>query len=355
MLYNGYIKDSGEPEKDQPMNEEEKQQLRDLLISLQLANLNKPRRKPTFMEVAGIECREISVSKILAFLLDTEAEHGMGDLWLQSLLLAASDVNPAFSPSSMQIAPSSSQTEVATDNNLRIDVVVETPDLVLGIENKIDAGLYNDLGEYAGKVRDMAKHKTPLLLTLTLHDERSKTGKWASRCHGIGVELCNVTYSALFAYVKDGIGETMLAADHEWLSFVRDFMKSIENLEEPAMEMDRELFDFFGENLDTIKFMKSKMKEVSRATRTQADRLIVLLNDDDGFKSFGIGKPHIYQPSGDYNLSCGIYYDVPIAIKGPKGNPHAHPEITNRVSDIEIACWVAKGAKATVRAALTGA
>ena len=54
-------------------------------------------------------------------------------------------------------------------------------------------------------------------------------------------------------------------------------------------------------------------------------------------------------------MSCGIYYDVPIAIKGPKGNPHAHPEITNRVSDIEIACWVAKGAKATVRAALTGA
>jgi hypothetical protein len=157
---------------------DEKRRLRKLLLKLQRANLDKPKRRATFMEVAGIQHREVTISKVLAFLMESEAEHGMGDLWIRSLLEAAANTDERFNLEALQTFPTSCSTEVVTANverSLRIDIVAETPDLVLGIENKMGASLYNDLEAYAGQVRDMAGGRVPLLLTLTLHDERSAT------------------------------------------------------------------------------------------------------------------------------------------------------------------------------------
>ena len=73
-----------------------------MLRRFQRANLDRPRRKRTFMEVAGIERREVTVSRVLAFLLDTETEHGMSNLWLDSLLSAASESDDRFDPEALQ-------------------------------------------------------------------------------------------------------------------------------------------------------------------------------------------------------------------------------------------------------------
>ena len=202
------------------MNLEEKRQLRKLFVKLRRASLDKPKRRATFMEVAGVERREVTISKVLAFFLESEAEHGLGDLWIRSLLAAAAGTDERFNPGVLQTSPTSCLTEVVTVNvrrNLRIDVVVESPDFVLGIENKIGASLYNDLFAYAGQVRDMAGDRAPLLLTLTLRDEGAATSEWAATCESAGVALANVAYDALFTHVKEGIGSVMLSADQEWL------------------------------------------------------------------------------------------------------------------------------------------
>lgn len=336
------------------MNHEEKRRLRRLFVKLQRAGLDKPRRKTTFMEVAGIEHREVTVSKILAFLLDSEEEHGLADLWARSLMAAAAESDARFDPDALQISPTSCSTEVVTANvrrNLRIDVVVESPDFVVGIENKIGASLYNDLEAYAGQVRDMAGDRLPLLLTLTLHDERTATSEWAEACDAAGVALANVTYESLFARVKEGIGDVMLSADREWLGYMRDFMRTIENLGETRMQFDTELFAFMSENGPEIELLKRKMEEVASATKAQGVRLQAAMAEDAEIASMGLEKPKVWSPD-KYYLWCSTYVNV----KLPGKRAFAHPEISNNVDKTQVRCWVSgPAAKAMVKEAMTAA
>lgn len=332
------------------MESDEKRRLSHLIRLLGRAGLNKQKRKPTFMEVAGIERREVSVSKILAFLLDDTAEHGMGDLWVRSLMLAASESDATFDPISLQTAPSTTHTEVVTRNvdaNLRIDVVVETPDFVLGVENKIGASLYNDLVAYAGQIHDMAGERTPFLLTLTLHDEADATARQEASCSKLGVALCNVTYPALFARVKEGIGQAMLTADQEWVGYVRDFMRTIENLGDPEMQFDKELFTFMSENGPEIALLKRKMEEVASSTKAQGQRLQSQLEDDEEIAAMHLGRAKVWSPD-KYYLWCSTFFDLPLQGRGQR----IHPEISNEISKMQVRCWVSSpSARAAVRKA----
>ena len=336
------------------MNHEEKRRLRRLLVKLQRANLDKPKRKATFMEVAGIEHREVTISKILAFLLGSEEGHGLGDLWIRSLMAAAAESDARFDPDALQLSPNSCSTEVVTANvkrNLRIDVVVESPDFVVGIENKIGASLYNDLEAYAGQVRDMAGDRMPLLLTLTLHDEAAVTSEWAVTCDEAGVALTNVTYESLFAHVKEGIGDAMLSADQEWLGYMRDFMRTIENLGETSMQFDTELFAFMSENGPEIELLKRKMEEVASATKAQGVRLQAAISEDAEIAAMGLEKPKVWSPD-KYYLWCSTYINVRL----PGKRAWAHPEISNNVDKTQVRCWVSgPAAKAMVKKAMVAA
>ncbi len=337
-----------------PLNHEEKRRLRRLLVKLQRANLDKPKRKATFMEVAGIEHREVTISKILAFLLGGEEGHGLGDLWIRSLMAAAAESDARFDPDALQLSPNSCSTEVVTANvkrNLRIDVVVESPDFVVGIENKIGASLYNDLEAYAGQVRDMAGDRMPLLLTLTLHDEAAATSEWAVTCDEAGVALTNVTYESLFAHVKEGIGDAMLSADQEWLGYMRDFMRTIENLGETSMQFDTELFAFMSENSPEIELLKRKMEEVASATKAQGVRLQAAISEDAEIAAMGLEKPKVWSPD-KYYLWCSTYINVRL----PGKRAWAHPEISNNVDKTQVRCWVSgPAAKAMVKKAMVAA
>lgn len=336
------------------MDHDEKRRLRELLLKLQRANLNKPKRRATFMEVAGVERREVTVSKVLAFLMESETDHGMGDLWIRSLLSAAADTDARFDPHALQTSSATCSTEVVTANvsrDLRIDVVAETPDLVLGIENKIGADLYNDLEAYAGQVRDMAGDRVPLLLTLTLRDETSATSEWAERCEERGVALCNVTYDTLSAHVKENVGDVMLNADQEWLGYMRDFMRTIENLEVKRMQFDTELFAFMAENGPEVELLRQKMEEVAHATKTQGVRLQAALADDPEIAEMGLEKPRVWSPD-KYYLQCSTYINLVL----PGKRAWAHPEIANNIDKMQVRCWVnGPAAKAIVRDAMDAA
>ena len=336
------------------MADDEYQRLRHLLTLLQRANLNRPKRKPTFMEVAGVSHREVTVSRILAFLLESEEGHGLGELWLRSLLLAAADADQRFDPEGWQLAPSSTQTEVVTANvraNLRIDVVAESPDIVIGIENKIGASLYNDLAAYAGQVRDMAGERVPLLVTLTLHDEAAATSEHAAECEGLGVALCNVTYATLFAHVKEGMGEALLSADAEWIGYMRDFMRTIENLEVPEMQFDTDLFSFMIENEPEVKMLARKITEVTKATKAQGQRLQAMMEEDEELRALGLPRPAVWQEDINY-LHCPTFYHL----KLPGRGLWVHVELCNNLKGILARYWVNKpSAKAIVKKAVLDA
>ena len=60
----------------------------------------------------------------------------------------------------MDVSDVSVSTEVSTGKNNRIDILLDLPELSIAIENKVDAGLYNDLADYrswADNARDFAQ------------------------------------------------------------------------------------------------------------------------------------------------------------------------------------------------------
>ena len=337
--------------KEGAMEKQELERMRRMLTLLQRSSLGAPKRRRTFMEVAGIQKREITISRILAFLLDTESEHGMDELWLRSLLSAACD--PELDCSGLQLAPTSCSTEAVTANvqqDLRIDVVVETPDVVVGIENKVDATLYNDLGVYAGHLSLIADSRSAVLLTLTLRDESDSTGKWTDTCNEQGVTLRNVTYAALFEKVRESFGSYMAGADMEWITFARDFMRTIENQGASDMQFDSELFDFVNDNLPEVLLLKEKLEEVTETTKDQGLRLQKLLLADEELIGMEIGKPAVYSPDKCY-MYCSTYYHIPVGKRG-----WAHPEISNELSCMQIRSWVSSDSvKVEVRRAMAEA
>ena len=313
--------------------------LEKLVKALRGLNLPQSKRKRTFFEIAGIERREVSISKVVAFFLESEGEHGLGDLWIRSLLDAAALKRGGFSSALYDLQSTQCLLEVVTTNveeNLRIDIVVESQDFVLGIENKIGASLYNNLQAYAGQVSQMAgAEKKPLLITLTLNDEGHETDCWAERCALEGAILCNVTYSELFSFVKASLGDAYLDADSDWLHLMRDFMRTIENLEEPSMEANEELFEFLGENIEDVLLMQQKMEEASSAMKARGERLRDIMAEDEWLKSSGIGQPRVYSPN-KYYLGCATYYSV-----GALGVKDAiHPEIGHDITEMSLQCWV---------------
>jgi hypothetical protein len=61
-----------------------------LNLLLTFASLPKAKSRATFLEIAGYPHYENVASNLLAFFLDSEAEHEMGDLVMSALLSSVS-------------------------------------------------------------------------------------------------------------------------------------------------------------------------------------------------------------------------------------------------------------------------
>src|SRR5438876_10656470 len=101
-----------------------------------------PQTEQTFMEIARCPHYENVVSNVLAFFLNPENGHGLKAVVLESLLAAAA----GKSLSEADLDAVNVTREVGTEFG-RLDLLVETASLVVGVENKIFADVYNDLGD----------------------------------------------------------------------------------------------------------------------------------------------------------------------------------------------------------------
>ena len=331
------------------------EQIQGFLSEFKRSGISLQKQEMTFMEVADIHRNEKVFSNILWFLFDTEAEHGMADLWIRSLLEAA-DNDGSLELSCRELIPSETSTEVITTNierDYRIDIVVETPSAVIGIENKIDAFLGNPLPAYAGYLQKMAKEsggdKTAILLTLTKRNELDATSKYLDSCKEQGVVLRNVTYENFLSRVKEHFGEYLDAADSDWITFARDFMRTIDNQGEQNMKFDLELFQFIDRNIDDINQLKEMLEEVTSMTKEQGLSLQKKMLNDEDLLDMNIGKPAVFSPDKCY-MHCSTYYNVPII---ETNGGRAHPQISNDLTQMSIEYWVSNPrVKAKVKQAL---
>jgi hypothetical protein len=200
----------------------------------------------TLLEVAGVSERERVWSNILAFLLDPNEKHQMGDVVLKALVELHSR-GKAYSSGAFGAVKV--ETEVNTKNGKLLDLVIQTDPLVVGIENKINASDYNDFRDYSDHIDELAEadHKD---------DKAARTARDAIKIllNLRGIEPSpehwdfeSVTYNDFFKNLRQHLGPKILEADQRYLGYLIDFMTTVQNVMK-GTHMNPQLLKFFQEN-----------------------------------------------------------------------------------------------------------
>ena len=171
----------------------------------------KPIETPdvTFLDIARYPKYENVISNILAFLFDDKI-HGFNDLWIRSLLncyCKVSNINLDID----SIAVNYVDREVSTEDNKRIDLVIETDKYLIIIENKVYASPYNPFSSYhkfAKKYIETDNLNLKIIeILLSVNTENDKINN--------DYKFYNITYNMLLSEVKSIIGSYIFYTMHE--------------------------------------------------------------------------------------------------------------------------------------------
>ncbi|MFA1771653.1 PD-(D/E)XK nuclease family protein [Rufibacter glacialis] len=197
--------------------------------------------QPTYLELCQYPYRRLKeiCSRMLSFFLQPTAEHGMDELFIQSLAQTLQE-DLEYRTGNLRV--------IVEDNaeGKRIDLVVAGENFVIGIENKITAGLYNPLDKYREKLSSYQKEKAIGVVLSLRRVQRREEVDWM-RENG----FVNILYSELFTSVKQNIGFYLGKSSDKYLIYLQDFIKTIENME-GNNTMNQPLADFFFDNAEKV-------------------------------------------------------------------------------------------------------
>jgi hypothetical protein len=255
--------------------------------------------EPTFLEVCRYPKRRFEeiCSRILSFYFNPTKEHNLRDLFLRSLfeLLNRTDIRYQ-----------DEQIKIVTEDNAdgkRIDLLIQCPDFVIGIENKITASLYNPLEIYKKRIEE---YKIENAIKLVLSLEKITKKEEIERINNNG--FVAVTYSDFFETVKRNIGQYISSCNQKYLTHLFDFIQTIENMKSQN-PLDRKLEEFFFDNTNELEQLinlynshKERILNIQKATISDLKEQISVLTGvkwwawqdwDLGYNSFNQDKPRI--------------------------------------------------------------
>ena len=198
----------------------------------------KERSGMTFLEIAKCPHLENVWSNILSFYLNPNKEHNLFELILKSVFETANKEVTINNFKNIQV-----KTEYPTILGKRIDIVVFADNFILGIENKVNAGLYNDLEDYSNTIEDLAKPQDIPVYKIVLSKNKNNPSNG----------FINIIYSDLIKNIKKNIGDFTAYSDTKYLIFLFDFLKNIENdINSQSMIDNLEVINFFHNNIDKV-------------------------------------------------------------------------------------------------------
>jgi hypothetical protein len=221
-------------------------------------------RPRTFMEIAGYPHYENVCSNILAFFMDPEGPHGFGTLVLDALVSAG---NIAAANEGLG-GGVSVEREVVTSRDNRIDILIESDNRAVLIENKIYALLNNPFADYKDyldrRIRDgRAKHK--LLLTVFPTND------------GKNSDFENLTYAKFVEEIRSLLGSYISNADARYLTIFLDFLNTLENLRKGS-RMDQKFVEFLAKRNKDIERLFNDLKSLRADLRTKVEELRDLID-----------------------------------------------------------------------------
>jgi PD-(D/E)XK nuclease superfamily len=236
-------------------------------------------REPTFMEIAGYPHFENVCSNILAFYLQPINEHGFGTLFLD-VLAKLIDKEIVIGGQSIEV-----KREELTKNGKRIDLVIESENFVVGIENKIFAGLYSPFQEYSEHLDSLSNGRQVCKVLLSLRSIQPSPELYGFK------PIC---YEDFFQKVVDNIGSCFLTAHEPHITFLRDFIQTLRNLQKVTM-MDRQRLNYFRDNQKNIAILLNEVDDFRKDMR----RKVQLLNEAVTFEDISTYqiKSGLWKPS----------------------------------------------------------
>jgi hypothetical protein len=226
-----------------------------------LPKINTP--NPTIIEIAGFPHYENVCSNILAYYFDTTINHGLKNLLIKSLL---ENVDEQLAKQTLETIEVNR--EVTTHTNKRIDILIKAEDVVIAIENKIYANLYNDLNDYADYIeKNYFSSFKKIKIVLSLHKVPSN-----KLIRG----FANVVYSDFIKSIRNNIGEFMLDGESKSLLFLLDFLTTMQNLTKPQT-MDPEIIKFFNDNNNSISYLMEEKNKLNHFIANKVNQLKELI------------------------------------------------------------------------------
>lgn len=193
--------------------------------------------KPSFLEIARFPSRETVWRNFFAFFFDPNECHGFKDLFLRSFFDALGKENQSTGDfDSMEV-----RTECRTEKGNFLDLLILCDEFAIGIEMKVNAGLYNDLEDYS----ELIKAKQPAdehKVVLSIRPCPERNG------------FTNLLYPELIAAIQKNLGNYILGADPKYTSFLLDFLTHMTHfIGGYAMTIDPKQLQFMQDNHETIK------------------------------------------------------------------------------------------------------
>jgi hypothetical protein len=170
--------------------------------------------KRNFFQIAGFPHYENVFSNVFAFLLENEY------LIYHSLL------------DCLNLTPNDEVEEVIredrTDENKRIDIIVKTTDMILGIENKIEASLYNDTDNYYKHLKNISDRENKKLVCIILSKKKILE---------VPSDFKNILHIDLANSIKKYFNELSNKMDARYFQLLNEFIENIMYLQkETAMD-----------------------------------------------------------------------------------------------------------------------
>lgn len=220
------------------MTKEEMQKL-----ILEFDNLTKVETQRTLLELCQYPSRRFEeiCSRLLSFYLLPTNEHGFGDLFIRSLLELLDERNDLkYTPRNLVV-----NTEENAEGR-RIDLTIRGDNFIIGIENKVNAYLYNPLDIYRKELEKYKKeHTIGLVLSLRKISDNSSIALMNIN------EFDPILYTEYFEKIKQNLGFYLRHGNEKYLTFLTDFIKTIENMESNNI-LEPEQTAFFYENFTKI-------------------------------------------------------------------------------------------------------
>ena len=263
---------------------------------------DKKKKDSTLLEISGFPHYENVCSNILSFFFGSDNEHGLGTFLLDSLINVGS-LRESFGNNAGAPSYSEAYREKNTGKG-RIDIVIETDKFVIGIENKIDASIGNDFGDYEAFLKNWSKRKKVKYLGSIFMSLKPPD---------ISVEPFKaVLYSEFFQEVKNKIGAAALKANIKYLIFFLDFMESIQRRCE-VEHMDKEILEYLEKNggkIDKVIAILSDVKnDFIKRNKDLTDRLKAFA-DRNSLEINSWGGNHKYE------MVHVLYFNFPVSSNG---------------------------------------